>query len=817
MRKLLFSVVCIFCFSTFANATDIQQISVMSGKSKSRIAILFDGNAPEYLYSDKDGQLKFVFPASSISKGNLDITPDGDQHISGIHAYSMKKNAYVDISVGDSKYAINTSGGRVLIDVAGAKTKSSHAAPKISSIDVNDKGTYSVLSLLGEHLNAPIHAFLTNDSRSLVIDMPNGKNISGHDHINFASANVESINVGATDKNVRFVVNMVKHSDISYSIKKSDNRIDVTFGRHRLKAKNNMIVENVSFKADDRVAHITVRTNKINPFIHLEEHGKVYILEVKNSVPVKSQIHTMDVSDFPGPVNSITTSIHHHDTKIKVRLRESSIARTFQSGNIITLLFEPKDMIRISDANHGVPVYSGERVTLKGSNMDIRDALKVIAATSNLNMVISDKVSGTIDMRLVDVPWDQALDTILIEHNLAKEVVGNVMRIAPYDKIKQDIQRREQSKVDREAIEPLETEFIHLSYANIDDINSILNGKKSGKTTPARQGSSKSSAAGSTATVSSANLASNNSIKLLSSRGDILMDKRTNTMVITDTRERLNNIKRLIAVLDRPTQQVMIEAHIVEASDSFAHDLGVRWGGSINRTTSNYTHHITGNPRTGNVVDLGAAVGPGAGGLIGYTLGTISGSFNINLELSAAESDGSINVISDPQILASNLKQAKIEQITDIPFTQTTFAGGVATTSTISKQAKLTLDVKPQITSDGSVIMDLVINKDTPIVNTLSANGQPIIDRKNVTTTLRVKSGDIIVIGGIKSTTIGRNINGVPGLKDVPLLGGLFRRKQHSSKKNNLLIFIRPTIVDEGNNLLKRKTLGSIKIDTKQD
>ncbi|MDQ6982066.1 MAG: type IV pilus secretin PilQ, partial [Mariprofundus sp.] len=422
------------------------------------------------------------------------------------------------------------------------------------------------------------------------------------------------------------------------------------------------------------------------------------------------------------------------------------------------------------------------------------NALKLIAEMSDLNIIMSDDVTGLLTMRLVDVPWDQALDLILSAKGLGKEKNGNVMRIAPLDVLSSDANARKEAKQSAEDVAPLETEFITLGYASVNDVRTILEGGTVDRASTSSAGAADSASAGQTAGGSSSS-----ELKLLSDRGSILLDERSNTMIITDTRERLNNIKRLITVIDKPAQQVLIEARIVEASDTFSRDLGVKWGGTYNDPGSSknrFTHNVAGKASGTNIVDLGAAVGAGAGGAIGYSLGTLSGALNLNLELSAAETEGKIKVVSSPRVFTSNLQEALIEEDRQIPFKQIT-AGIPPTISTILVSAKLTLKVTPQITADKRIIMQLVVNKDTPKTNPFDPAGDPTIDKKTVQTKLLVKNGETVVLGGIYEQITSDKIDGIPGLMNIPIIGYLFRHKVKKNDRNELLIFITPTIVDD--------------------
>jgi len=364
--------------------------------------------------------------------------------------------------------------------------------------------------------------------------------------------------------------------------------------------------------------------------------------------------------------------------------------------------------------------------------------------------------------------------------------------------LKSDADARKDAKKSAEDIAPLETEFITLGYASVNDVRTILEGGTVNRAVATSTGGSAAGSAQSSQTTST----SSSELKLLSSRGTIMLDERSNMMIITDTRERLDNIKRLIAVIDKPAQQVLIEARIVEASDSFSRDLGVKWGGTYGsgkdrngNITNQFSHGLTGGAGAGNIVDLGAAVGAGAGGAIGYTLGTFSNALNLNLELSAAEQEGQIKVVSSPRVFTSNLQEALIEEDRQIPFKQIT-AGIPPTVSSVLISAKLTLKVTPQITADKRIIMQLVVNKDTPIPNPIPG-GDPTINKKTVVTKLLVKNGETVVLGGIYTQNTSETISGVPGLMNIPFIGHLFKRKQKTNNRSELLIFITPTIIDE--------------------
>lgn len=409
---------------------------------------------------------------------------------------------------------------------------------------------------------------------------------------------------------------------------------------------------------------------------------------------------------------------------------------------------------------------------------------------------MSDDVTGTLTMRLVDVPWDQALDLILSARGLGKEQTGNVLRVAPVEVLRNEYESKIEARKGSLQLEPLVTEFITLSYAKADEVKVMLEAASN------NQGGKKSSK-------KKGSMPNANSSGLMSSRGSILVDKRTNTLIVKDTIESINNVKRLIAVIDKPIQQVLIEARIVEASDQFTHSIGVRWGGAVNRqtavnfpgsvaigaangvTAANSTAIISGGQSAattrGFLVDLPAA---GNGGSIGLSLGSFSNAINLDLELSAAQADGVAKIISNPRIVTSNLKTATVTQGALLPFVTPATANNPATTELI--EAALTLTVTPQITADGGVIMDIEVTKDAPA----SFGGTTGINSKAVTTNVFVKNGETIVIGGVYTRDKGNNKTAVPFFSEIPFLGWLFKTEETRDNKTELLIFITPKVMN---------------------
>jgi type IV pilus assembly protein PilQ len=426
--------------------------------------------------------------------------------------------------------------------------------------------------------------------------------------------------------------------------------------------------------------------------------------------------------------------------------------------------------------------YSGRRIDMDFKDADVHNVLRLIADAGRVNIVAADNVSGSVTIRMRNVPWDQAIDVVLQAKGLGMDRQGNIIRVAPLADLEKEremaIARRQQEL----QLAPLETRLIPVSYAHAADIQERAQ-------------------------------------DLLSGRGSIAVDERTNVMVVRDVAGNLDQIEELTRSLDTQTPQVLIEARIVEATSRYLRDVGVQWGGdaSFSAATGNPTglafpsaigiaggasdqdtptaglspfQSTVQNPNF--AVNLPAAVGTGKGGALGLTFGSIDSNFNIALRLSAAETSGMLRILSSPRVLTLDNKQARISQGTLIPFSQVS-AQGVQTTF---QEAKLQLLVRPHVTADGSVSMHVKINRDEPDFNQTSPRGDPTILKREAETELLVADGHTAVIGGIFTRNTGRNVDQVPFFGDIPLLGLLFQKRTASDTRGELVIFLTPRIVN---------------------
>ncbi len=411
--------------------------------------------------------------------------------------------------------------------------------------------------------------------------------------------------------------------------------------------------------------------------------------------------------------------------------------------------------------------YTGQKISLDFQNADINDILRLIAEVSGLNVIAGGDVQGTVTTRMVDVPWDQALDVILKINGLAQEREGNIIRVAPLKRFIAERQERVQAQKTEVEAEPTVTQLVRVSYADAEELKTNLE-------------------------------------RLLSDRGSIFIDERTNTLIMTDTQQNLDDIMVLLGILDRQTPQVVIEARIVETSRNFLRDLGVQLGfaysGVTDRTFPS-TVDISGSAtQPGNfLVDLPAAVGAGSGGAMTFALAGASSLLNIRL--SALESSGQGKIISSPKIATLDNTEALIQSGRRIPY-QTVSAEG---TQTEFVDASVSLKVTPHVTPDGYVNMKIVAtNNDADFGAT--SGGAPTIVTREATTEMLVKDGDTVVIGGLYKRTIQESSEGVPGLQDVPVLGWLFNKKRREDRNEELLIFITPRIIRQPNRQGRTKT-----------
>jgi type IV pilus assembly protein PilQ len=512
--------------------------------------------------------------------------------------------------------------------------------------------------------------------------------------------------------------------------------------------------------------------------VDVKEQGTRVQAQFRNTDIATDLQKRLDVLDFATPVKFIDILKEGRNTSIYLTpvsgIDFEQVA--YQAQNTFTIELQPIPVDSDEAKKRREAVFTGERISLSFQNIDVRALLQIIGDVSGNNVVISDGVKGELAMRLINVPWDQALDIILRTKGLGLQQQGNVMLIAPLEEIAARAKAEGEATKNRDEGAPLRSELIQVNYAKASDMSAML---KAGSKT------------------------------LLSARGQVSVDERTNTLLVLETRERLGEIRNLVARLDIPVRQVLIESRIVIANDDYSKSLGTRFGvsafdvvdGNLLTTSGSSTavNDLIGNLVDGTDTELtdpfNVNLPVAAAGRIAY--GILGSNFRVDLELSALQAEGNGEVLSTPRVVTANSKQASIEQGVEIPYQEASSSGA---TTVSFKKAVLSLEVTPQITPDDRIIMDLSVKNDSRGQDVSAGTGGliPSIDTREVKTQVLVQNGETVVLGGVYQQTQSFAVTKVPLLGDLPLLGYLFRTSQKVNNKRELLIFVSPKILSEG-------------------
>ncbi|MBD8683139.1 type IV pilus secretin PilQ [Pseudomonas sp. CFBP 13719] len=505
----------------------------------------------------------------------------------------------------------------------------------------------------------------------------------------------------------------------------------------------------------------------ISPDIQ-EQGGKILLNFAKTQLPDPLRVR-LDVKDFATPVQFVNSSVSATGATVTIEPSGSFDYSSYQTENRLTISVRPLTNEDVARRNVERNVYTGEKLSLNFQDIDVRSVLQLIADFTNLNLVASDTVQGGITLRLQNVPWDQALDLVLKTKGLDKRKVGNVLLVAPADEIAARERQELESQRQIQELAPLRRELMQVNYAKAADIAKLFQSVTRGE-------------------------------NVETERGSITVDERTNNIIAYQTQDRLDELRRIVTQLDIPVRQVMIEARIVEANVGYNKALGVRWGGSTNlRGKNNWTAYGLDNngDEAGNTgadvgsntpfIDLGAADATS-----GIGLGFVTNNVLLDLELSAMESTGNGEIVSQPKVVTSDKETAKILKGTEVPYQEASSSGA---TTVSFKEASLSLEVTPQITPDSRIIMEVKVTKDEPdYLNAVL--GVPPISKNEVNAKVLVNDGETIVIGGVFSNTQSKTVDKVPFLGDVPYVGRLFRRDVVSEAKSELLVFLTPRIMN---------------------
>ena len=539
-------------------------------------------------------------------------------------------------------------------------------------------------------------------------------------------------------------------------------------------------VEDVEFRVDGKGhARITVSLTSLPEDIDITEINNRIVVVLKNSELSSDLDRRLDVSDFATPVKYIDTQQKASHVVMEITNQKLVTYSSEREGEKLILLISDKVITTAQQRSIDKSLFKGDLLDLNFQDIEVRDVLELIADFKSLNLVASDSVQGTITLNLNKVPWDQALDIIMRSKGLDMRKQGNILLIAPIEEIAEREQKEIESKKKLEELAPLETYVARVKYAEAKEIYKFFNAPRAQANGSGQQRSGGGGGQGST-------------FSILSERGSAIVDERTNTIILTDIGNKIDEFKRLLARIDIPVKQVLIEARIVKAESDFRKELGASWG----LAGSDQVDFSLGNSTSGTLegilaTDLGIS-DPAAA----FSLSYLSNNLLIDLELSALESGGFGEIVSQPKVLTADKKKASIKSGVEIPYQAVTNNGDAsgAVVETQFKEAVLQLEVTPQITPDNRVIMDILVKQDS--IGSFTVNGEPAINVTEITTQALVGNGQTLVLGGIFQSEELTGDQKVPILGDLPFVGNLFKKQMRTRDKREILIFITPRIID---------------------
>ncbi len=675
---------------------------------------------------------------------------------------------------------------------------------KLEAIDVQTLSGQQVQLKLRLSGPAPEPMPFTIDKPArIAFDLPNTSLALASRRIDVRSGGVDTVLAAEANGRTRVVVNV--DSLLPYTTRLDGNNIIVTIGNqpHDADAKTAAVpragsgpaaaaversIRTIDFRrGSDGTGRVIVQLTDPRTPVNVRQEGNQVVVDFAGTLMPKNLMRRYDVQDFATPVQTVDAIRVEGSSRLVISAQGDFEQLAYQSDNQYTIEIKPS--LKRANAEEKKE-YTGERLTLNFQDIDVRSVLQLLADTSGQNIVVSDSVTGNLTLRLQNVPWDQALDIVLRTKGLDKRRQDNVIIVGPTEELANREKAELAARKEVQELSPVHSEFLQVNYAKVADLAKLIKPTTGGKDS------------------------------MLSPRGSLSVDERTNTLLVQDTADKLTDIRRLVATLDVPIRQVLIEARIVVVSDTFERDLGAQLGISNINTAGANLFSVSGTSAASDSIATTAAGGATAtnsltsaplanryqvnlppantNGSIGVSI--LSGSHLLDLQLSAAENVGKSETISSPRVITANQKQATILQGTEIPYQESASSGA---TTTQFKNAVLSLKVTPLITPDNRVVMDIDVSDDTVGAQVTSATGGsvPSIDTREIVTQVLVNDGQTVVLGGILETTREKNDTKVPWLGDIPVLGNLFKTTQNINNKTELLIFITPKILREGSNL----------------
>jgi type IV pilus assembly protein PilQ len=693
-------------------------------------------------------------------------------------------------------------GAMLLVALSAIASLAQAADPvKLEAIDVQTLSGQQVQLKL--HMSGPAPEplpFTIDKPARIAFDLPNTALALASRRIDVRSGGVDTVLAAEANGRTRVVVNV--DALLPYTTKVDGNNIIITLGNQPGEAAKmtashagsgasaaaaERSIRTIDFRrGSDGTGRVIVQLTDPRTPVNVRQEGNQVVVDFAGTLMPKNLMRRYDVQDFATPVQSVDAIRVEGSSRLVITALGDFEQLAYQSDNQYTVEIKPS--LKRSSADEKKE-YTGERLTLNFQDIDVRSVLQLLADTSGQNIVVSDSVTGNLTLRLQNVPWDQALDIVLRTKGLDKRRQDNVIIIGPTEELASREKAELAAHKEVQELSPVRSEFLQVNYAKVSDLAKLI------KSTNAKE-------------------------SMLSARGSLAIDDRTNTLLVQDTAERLADIRRLVATLDVPVKQVLIEARIVVVSDTFERDLGAQLGITTSGSAGANLFSVSGTAAATDAIVGSAATGATSttaltsaslanryqvnlpasniNGSFGVSL--LSGSHLLDLQLSAAENEGKSETISSPRVITANQKQATIMQGVEIPYQESASSGA---TTTQFKNAVLSLKVTPLITPDNRVVMDIDVSDDTVGAQVTSATGGsvPSIDTRQILTQVLVNDGQTVVLGGILETTRSKSDTKVPFLADIPWLGNLFKSTININNKTELLIFITPKILREGSNL----------------
>ncbi len=645
-------------------------------------------------------------------------------------------------------------------------------------------------------------SFATDNPARIAIDLPGTSSALENKTKTVGSGVARSVTAIEAGDKTRVVINLL--NSVPYDIRNDGNMVVITLSSSAESGvapaavavasapamsweggDANQSIMAVDFRrGTDNEGRIEILLSSPNVVVDMRQQGEQILLDFYNAGLSSGLARTLDVTDFATPVQSIETRPAGRNVKMAITATGDFEHLAYQANNVYTVEFRPLSKQQKEKLRREQKIYTGDRLSLNFQDIEVRSVLQLLADFTGLNMVVSDSVSGRITLRLKNVPWDQAMDIILKTKGLSMRRNDNVVLVAPTEEIAAREKLELESQQQIEELAPLRSELVQINYAKAADLALLLKSEEN---------------------------------RLLTPRGNVTVDVRTNTLLLQDTASKLAELRTLMERLDIPVRQVLVESRVVIANDDYARDLGVRLGfahgGSIGDSSTLFSGgqpgHLFGTstvvPGIENPVGTPELPGPEAllvnlpqtlsatrGGSFNFLVGKL-GTYLLQLELSAMQQEGKGEVVSSPRVITSDSKKAIIKQGVEIPYQEATSSGA---TNVEFKEAVLMLEVTPHITPDDRVIMELLVTKDNPDF-TRQVLGVPPVDTRSVETTVLVDNGETVVLGGVFERTREINSEKIPFLGDLPYMGWMFRQKLTRDNNKELLIFVTPKILKE--------------------